>query len=207
VEVIMMLSLLKGLGLGAGLMYFFDPEMGPRRRSLLGDRITELGHELEEALTATTRDVKVRAQGVVSEAGRAMDVPLDVDTLRPSNWPPEVRLAAGTVGALVGLNLIRKMPLTSLALGAVGLSLAVQDLSRNRSDAGISWPTHDWGTGTGRSSSSAFEREDFPHYGSGSTGERSVVTGGHPVAFDPAAPITPPRPTTTEAPTQRGTLP
>jgi hypothetical protein len=202
-----MLSLLKGMGLGAGLMYFFDPELGPRRRALLGDQITELGHELESAVSATTHDLKVRAQGVACEASRAVDMPLDVDTLRPSNWPPEVRLAAGTVGALVGLNLLRKMPLTTLALGAVGLTLAVQDLSKNRSGSEVSWPTHDWGTGTGRSSSSAFERDDFPHYGSRGTGERSVAAGGNPVAFDPAAPITPPKPTTTEAPTQRGTLP
>jgi hypothetical protein len=198
-----MLSLLKGLGLGAGLMYFFDPDMGPRRRSLLGDRMTELGHELEAALGATTRDLKVRAQGVVCEAGRAMDVPLDIDTLRPSNWPPEVRLAAGTVGALVGLHLLRKMPLTSLALGAVGLGLVVQDLSRTRSGTGISWPTHDWGTGTGRSSSSAFEREDFSHDRGPGAGQQSTVTGGNPVAFDPATPITPPRPATA-APSERG---
>lgn len=62
------ISLLKGLGVGAGLMYLFDPQLGRRRRALIGDQFTHLYHEACDLLDEGSRDLKNRALGLASEA-------------------------------------------------------------------------------------------------------------------------------------------
>jgi hypothetical protein len=37
------LAVLVGAGMGAGLMYFYDPQMGRRRRALTRDQLISLG--------------------------------------------------------------------------------------------------------------------------------------------------------------------
>jgi hypothetical protein len=58
---------LKGFGLGAGLMYLFDPNAGPRRRALLADRVRGLVNDLGDFVDAGTRDLRNRALGLVAE--------------------------------------------------------------------------------------------------------------------------------------------
>jgi hypothetical protein len=64
-------TLIKGLGLGAGLMYLFDPQAGRRRRALLGDRMTHLMNEAEGSFRVGARDLRNRARGLVAEADSA----------------------------------------------------------------------------------------------------------------------------------------
>jgi uncharacterized membrane protein len=61
------LSFLTKVGLGAGLMYFLDPERGNRRRALVRDQVTSLLHKSDDAIDKTARDMRNRAQGVVRE--------------------------------------------------------------------------------------------------------------------------------------------
>jgi hypothetical protein len=76
------ITLLKGLGLGAGLMYLFDPRQGRRRRAELGDQVTHLMNEAADLFQAGGRDLANRAQGTLAEArghlmpGRADDLTL-----------------------------------------------------------------------------------------------------------------------------------
>jgi len=59
------------MGLGAGLMYLFDPDMGPRRRALLQDKMVRLRNETENFIDAKSEDLKNRAMGMAAEvAGR-----------------------------------------------------------------------------------------------------------------------------------------
>ncbi|MBX6315226.1 MAG: BON domain-containing protein [Isosphaeraceae bacterium] len=60
-------TLLKGVGIGAGLMYLFDPEMGRRRRALVRDQWIHLSHKLEDTLRKGMCDLSNRLQGVMSE--------------------------------------------------------------------------------------------------------------------------------------------
>ncbi len=53
-----------GIGLGAGLIYLLDPERGRRRRKLMVDKVIRAAHVTAEALDATGRDLRNRAQGV-----------------------------------------------------------------------------------------------------------------------------------------------
>jgi hypothetical protein len=59
-------AVLTGLGLGAGLMYFLDPERGRRRRALVRDRVAHTARIGEDAIEATGRDVAHRASGATA---------------------------------------------------------------------------------------------------------------------------------------------
>ncbi|HMB04142.1 MAG TPA: BON domain-containing protein [Isosphaeraceae bacterium] len=63
------LSFLKGLGLGAGLMYYLDPGRGRGRRALVRDQLVHLMHELDEVIEAGSRDLGHRARGMMVEFG------------------------------------------------------------------------------------------------------------------------------------------
>lgn len=58
------MSLLGGVGLGAGLMYLFDPNVGRRRRALLRDRAIGALNHLDDYVATTMSDLSHRAQGL-----------------------------------------------------------------------------------------------------------------------------------------------
>ncbi len=58
---------LGGLGLGAGLMFIFDPARGRRRRALARDQMAHASRRLTRAAGATARDLTHRAQGAMAE--------------------------------------------------------------------------------------------------------------------------------------------
>jgi hypothetical protein len=61
-------SLLAAIGLGAALMYLFDPQAGRRRRALLRDRYVHLARKLEDAQRVVVRDAAQRTRGLIAEA-------------------------------------------------------------------------------------------------------------------------------------------
>jgi len=65
------LTLLSGLGLGAGLMYLLDPEMGKRRRAIARDKAIRLTHESADAAEAIAQDFSHRLGGLMAE-GRSL---------------------------------------------------------------------------------------------------------------------------------------
>jgi uncharacterized membrane protein/CBS domain-containing protein len=65
--------LLGSLGLGAGLMYFLDPNRGKRRRALARDQAVHLTKTANKQLNRTAVDLRNRAQGVWFEAERLFE--------------------------------------------------------------------------------------------------------------------------------------
>jgi hypothetical protein len=61
--------LLYGVGLGAALMYIFDPERGRGRRAYLREQFVGASNSAGERLGKTARDLRNRAQGVVARGG------------------------------------------------------------------------------------------------------------------------------------------
>jgi uncharacterized membrane protein len=60
-------KLLRGMLLGAGAMYFLDPDRGARRRSLVRDQLVHAGHKVGHGMSSTARDTRNRAAGAVVE--------------------------------------------------------------------------------------------------------------------------------------------
>lgn len=63
------LTLLGGIGLGAGLMYLLDPQGGGRRRALARDKAVHGLKVSGKALRKTSINVGNRTRGIVAEAG------------------------------------------------------------------------------------------------------------------------------------------
>jgi hypothetical protein len=62
------LAILSGLGIGAGLMYLFDPNGGRRRRALIRDKAVGVSNDVRQAVTAKGHDLSNRAKGLINEA-------------------------------------------------------------------------------------------------------------------------------------------
>src|SRR5215213_803868 len=60
-------TLLVSIGLGAGLMYFMDPQHGNRRRAQVRNRANSLVNNLDDSIDTALQDMRNRARGVLSE--------------------------------------------------------------------------------------------------------------------------------------------
>jgi len=117
-------SLLAGLGLGAGLMYALDPDVGRRRRALARDKAVGLAHQTQHAVDVVRNDVRNRARGlaagdlsVLVGGKRAVTNPLR------GGWSPAGRaLLSGLGTGLFLYGLTQEFP-TACILGTVGLAM------------------------------------------------------------------------------------
>jgi len=60
-------TLLASIGLGAGLMYFLDPQHGPRRRAMVRDKANRFVNNIDVSIDKALEDTRNRARGVLSE--------------------------------------------------------------------------------------------------------------------------------------------
>ncbi|MEW6208553.1 MAG: SRPBCC family protein [Acidobacteriota bacterium] len=60
------LTLIGGIGLGAGLMYLFDPDRGKRRRARLRDKAAHGARVVSNAIDKTSRDLGNRVDGLIA---------------------------------------------------------------------------------------------------------------------------------------------
>jgi hypothetical protein len=67
-----LLPFLAGVGTGAALMYFMDPERGRRRRALLRDQAVGLTNDARQAINSTSQDLSNRAYGLYAETRKAV---------------------------------------------------------------------------------------------------------------------------------------
>jgi uncharacterized membrane protein len=61
------LAMMVGAGVGAGLMYLYDPQMGRRRRAVTRDKLVSFGHRIDDAIEVTSRDLTNRTVGLWAE--------------------------------------------------------------------------------------------------------------------------------------------
>jgi uncharacterized membrane protein/CBS domain-containing protein len=66
-------TILGALGIGAGLMYFLDPNRGKRRRALVRDRAVHLSNVANRQLNRTAVDLRNRTQGIWFEAEKLFE--------------------------------------------------------------------------------------------------------------------------------------
>jgi uncharacterized membrane protein len=66
------IALLTGTGIGAALMYYFDPDRGMRRRSLVRDRVNRARSRARRSADVAVKDVTNRARGTFAELRSAI---------------------------------------------------------------------------------------------------------------------------------------
>lgn len=66
-------ALLGGVGLGAGLMYFYDSRSGARRRARIRDRGTHLIKSQSETASKGVRDLRNRSRGLIARARHSFE--------------------------------------------------------------------------------------------------------------------------------------
>ena len=66
------IALLTGTGIGAALMYYFDPDRGTRRRSLARDQVRRATSRARRSADAAVKDVANRTRGTFSELRSAI---------------------------------------------------------------------------------------------------------------------------------------
>jgi hypothetical protein len=81
-------AILTSVGVGAALMYIFDPDRGGRRRALVRDKAVGLSHDISDMVGKKTRHLSNKAEGVVHEAKKLVT---DADSSQSS------QTAKGTV--------------------------------------------------------------------------------------------------------------
>jgi len=105
-------------GIGAALMYFYDPELGARRRVQLNDRYQTTVRRIEEARQFKLRDMSSRAHELVDETRQLVkDDP--------------ARGLTGGLGALFALAAMLRGGVRALLFSAIGSSLLAR-AAKNR---------------------------------------------------------------------------
>ena len=124
------LSMLAGLGVGAGLMYVLDPQSGRRRRALARDQAVHLAHEARDTARVVGRDLRNRAQGlaagdcsVLVGGKRALEHPFQ------GGWSPSARALMTGLGAGFFLYGLTGRAPTACVLGTLGLALAAEGVT------------------------------------------------------------------------------
>jgi uncharacterized membrane protein len=62
------MAIVSSLGIGAGLMYIFDPDRGKRRRADVRNKARHLVNKADDGIGKTSRDLANRFSGIVAEA-------------------------------------------------------------------------------------------------------------------------------------------
>ncbi len=109
--------LLTVMGLGAGLMYFYDPDEGRRRRALLGDQVTRFKNDSQNFMDRARRDLQNRRQGMQAEPITGGMGGLSGD------WTPGVRLVAALAGGGMTVYGLAKSGLSGVTATLLGINL------------------------------------------------------------------------------------
>ena len=77
------LTVLGGLGAGAALMYFMDPERGRTRRAHVQDKFTGLSNDLRHGIEGRSQDLRNRAKGLLHDANPPS---VQIEVKAPRTW-------------------------------------------------------------------------------------------------------------------------
>jgi hypothetical protein len=128
-------AFLTAAGLGAGIMYLFDPRQGLRRRAMIRDKMIRATHQIQEGYDVVAQDMRNRISGL--SAGDWTVLIGGKNAIRGNplcgGWSPSARAIMGLIGGgLFLFGLTRKTP-TACILGTAGLAL----IAEGASNAGI----------------------------------------------------------------------
>jgi hypothetical protein len=112
-----------GAGIGAGVMFLLDPQMGRRRRALLRDKSFSWTRQAACAIDKTSRDLKNRTQGTIVSIRSGHPMRGGFAILN-SNWPPAIRFLAGSTGGAMSAVGLKKGGTLGTVLSSIGMCAA-----------------------------------------------------------------------------------
>jgi hypothetical protein len=123
------LDVLLGVGIGAAVMYYLDPDGGARRRGAARDTIVRVVTTAPDAFESTAHDVGDWARRTMAhaEVAGSSDRLLHDDA---REWTPAGRLVAGTIGGVLTLLAARRRDALGAAVGLVGSALLARGVSK-----------------------------------------------------------------------------
>lgn len=140
-------GLVRTLALGAGAMYFLDPELGEQRRQQIGDRVASLQQDAQDLWKSGTRDLQDRLQGVQTEVrskmsgeGQGDGLGLLSQTASAPEMAPGFRLLSLGGGGLLSLYGLLRGGLSGKIVTLAGLNFVARGLT-NRGLTGLVQPS------------------------------------------------------------------
>jgi hypothetical protein len=123
------LDVLLGVGIGAVIMYYLDPDGGARRRGTVRDSIVHVVTTAPDTFEAAAHDLGEWARDTIADAKsrRALDGSADGWA---GDWTPASRLAASTVGGVLTLFAAKRRDAFGAAVGLVGSALLARGATR-----------------------------------------------------------------------------
>jgi hypothetical protein len=113
-----------GSGLGAGLMFLLDPNMGRRRRALIRDKAFSMMRTASSAADKTARDVKNRVYGTIITAKSGHKLDVRRLSILQRNWPPAIRLLVGVTGGLATAAGLKQGGIVGSVIASIGAGVA-----------------------------------------------------------------------------------
>ena len=121
------LDVLVGVGIGAAVMYYLDPDGGPRRRALVRDKIVGAITMAPDVFEATAHDVgRWAGHTPEAQARKPVEPPRRIG---PVDWTPGSRLVASAVGGALTLLAAKRRDALGAAVGLVGSALLARGVT------------------------------------------------------------------------------
>lgn len=140
------------LGIGAALMYLFDPQLGRKRRNDLGNQLESTRRKVQRGTDAVMRDATNRTHGMLVETSQwlqsqkqrlenraandaggggaiASRARASVAPWRRTHWSPAQRALAGMVGAALATSGYVRGGLLGVGMCASGIALVARAAS------------------------------------------------------------------------------
>lgn len=156
-------SILKTAGLGAGIMYFFDPELGAGRRAKIKDQLnqvqsatTKKAESIYDDATHRIDDAKSGLHTLVEQSDRPMMQRLQVGAaeigkalgIKSDHWTPTTKTAVALGGVGLAAALLNKRDLAALALGVAGIVYSKKSMGYSQNDYKNDLPSLEGGKST-----------------------------------------------------------
>jgi uncharacterized membrane protein len=123
-------TLLYGLGIGAGLMYFYDPERGDNRRAMVRDQINQTVNNVQGDWKAGVEDLRNRTQGMAATVkSSSQSVGQGNQQMMDTNLTPGIRLLMEAGGGLLALYGMLRKGLIGTTLSITGLGLVARGVT------------------------------------------------------------------------------
>jgi hypothetical protein len=115
------LDVLLGVGIGAAVMYYLDPDGGPRRRGLVREKIVDAVTMAPDSFEAAAHEVSRWARQTLE--AHAHTFPSSSHHDGGVRWTPGSRLVASALGGALTLLAARRHDALGAAVGLVGSAL------------------------------------------------------------------------------------